>query len=146
MDSPFTLTGSSHRVSAPFNFSFEKLTWLRIGLFNILEKNFPEFENLQKFAQNLSPLCLPFHHAPSNIIYIFNLFRCISLRRHPDLNWGIEDLQSTALPLGDTAIIPNGAQSQTRTGDTRIFSPLLYQLSYLGKINVYFYFIKKNKK
>lgn len=26
----------------------------------------------------------------------------------------------------------NGAQTQTRTGDTRIFSPLLYQLSYLG--------------
>jgi hypothetical protein len=25
------------------------------------------------------------------------------------------------------------AESQGRTGDTRIFSPLLYQLSYLGK-------------
>ena len=25
-------------------------------------------------------------------------------RRHPDLNWGIEDLQSFALPLGYTAI------------------------------------------
>jgi len=24
-------------------------------------------------------------------------------RRHPDLNWGIEDLQSSALPLGYTA-------------------------------------------
>ena len=27
----------------------------------------------------------------------------------------------------------NGAQSWNRTSDTRIFSPLLYQLSYLGK-------------
>ena len=26
------------------------------------------------------------------------------------------------------------AQSRNRTSDTRIFSPLLYQLSYLGKI------------
>ena len=26
----------------------------------------------------------------------------------------------------------NGAEGQNRTGDTRIFSPLLYQLSYLG--------------
>ena len=25
-----------------------------------------------------------------------------------------------------------GAEAQIRTGDTRIFSPLLYQLSYLG--------------
>ena len=28
----------------------------------------------------------------------------------------------------------NGAEAQNRTGDTRIFSPLLYRLSYLGKI------------
>src|SRR5690606_24404670 len=27
---------------------------------------------------------------------------------------------------------PAGAESRTRTGDTRIFSPVLYQLSYLG--------------
>ncbi len=26
----------------------------------------------------------------------------------------------------------NGAQSRNRTSDTRIFNPLLYQLSYLG--------------
>jgi hypothetical protein len=26
----------------------------------------------------------------------------------------------------------DGAEAQNRTGDTRIFSPLLYQLSYLG--------------
>ena len=28
----------------------------------------------------------------------------------------------------------NSAQSRNRTSDTRIFSPLLYQLSYLGKV------------
>ena len=28
-----------------------------------------------------------------------------AFRRHPDLNWGIEDLQSTALPLGYAAFI-----------------------------------------
>ena len=28
----------------------------------------------------------------------------------------------------------NGAQSRNRTSDTRIFSPLLYQLSYLGMV------------
>ena len=33
---------------------------------------------------------------------------------------------------GKTAI--KNAQSRNRTSDTRIFSPLLYQLSYLGKI------------
>ena len=27
----------------------------------------------------------------------------ILIRRHPDLNWGIKDLQSSALPLGYTA-------------------------------------------
>ena len=29
-----------------------------------------------------------------------------------------------------------GAEAQNRTGDTRIFSPLLYQLSYLGTKNI----------
>ncbi len=28
----------------------------------------------------------------------------------------------------------SGAQSRNRTSDTRIFSPLLYQLSYLGSV------------
>ncbi len=83
-----------------------------------------------------------------------------SWRRHPDLNWGIKVLQTFALPLGDAAIkkwsgkrdsnsqpppwqgvvlyqlsyfrIPGGT-GQNRTGDTRIFSPLLYQLSYRAK-------------
>ena len=33
-----------------------------------------------------------------------NIFK-IFFRRHPDLNWGIEDLQSPALPLGYTAFL-----------------------------------------
>ena len=30
----------------------------------------------------------------------------------------------------------SGAQSRNRTSDTRIFNPLLYQLSYLGTVTV----------
>ena len=33
------------------------------------------------------------------------------------------------------------AQNQIRTGDTRIFNPLLYQLSYPGLLNKYSQFI-----
>ena len=92
-------------------------------------------------------------------------------RRHPDLNWGVKVLQTSALPLGygagknwtvkrDSCLtvlwsglrgsnslpppwqggaLPdelnphNGASDRNRTNDTRIFSPLLYQLSYRGK-------------
>ncbi len=75
------------------------------------------------------------------------------------MNWGIEVLQTSALPLGYVAIkwsgkrdsnsrpspwqgdaLPlsyfrrNGASGQNRTADTRIFSPLLYRLSYRGKM------------
>ena len=32
------------------------------------------------------------------------------------------------------AAVLGNAQNRNRTSDTRIFSPLLYQLSYLGKI------------
>ena len=31
----------------------------------------------------------------------------------------------------------NGAQTRNRTKDTGIFSPLLYQLSYLGKLLIF---------
>ncbi len=53
-----------------------------------------------------------------------------SNRRH-------EDFQSSALPTelpGHIIIIDfvDGAQGRNRTVDTRIFSPLLYRLSYLG--------------
>ena len=30
------------------------------------------------------------------------------------------------------SLLESGAQGRTRTGDTRIFSPVLYQLSYLS--------------
>jgi hypothetical protein len=30
----------------------------------------------------------------------------------------------------------HGAEGQNRTADTRIFSPLLYRLSYLGSMNL----------
>ena len=78
-------------------------------------------------------------------------------RRHPDLNWGIKVLQTSALPLGYVAVwsglrdsnslpppwqggaLPDelnplifGAFDRNRTSDTGIFSPLLYQLSYKG--------------
>ena len=39
---------------------------------------------------------------------------------------------STAEPLP----LYYGAKAQNRTGDTRIFSPLLYRLSYLGTRNI----------
>ena len=78
-------------------------------------------------------------------------------RHHPESNWGIKVLQTSALPLGYGAIwsgkrgsnppplpwqgsaLPNelfpqyGASEWSRTTDTGIFSPLLYQLSYRGK-------------
>ena len=72
------------------------------------------------------------------------------------MNWGIEVLQTSALPLGYGAVGASdeartrylhlgkvalyrmsyirtvGASGRNRTSDTRIFSPLLYQLSYRG--------------
>ncbi len=43
--------------------------------------------------------------------------------------------QGDALPLSHSRIYYKSAQNRNRTSDTRIFSPLLYQLSYLGKGN-----------
>lgn len=58
----------------------------------------------------LSPSCLPIPPHPltnNNIIIIIlpksQSFNLTFNRRHPDSNWGMEDLQSTALPLGYTA-------------------------------------------
>ena len=36
--------------------------------------------------------------------------------------------------LRELKCLKNGAQGQNRTADTGIFSPLLYQLSYLGEV------------
>ena len=77
----------------------------------------------------------------------------------PGIEPGMKVLQTSALPLGyvalkverktrfelatpslarrcsTTELFPQyGASAQNRTVDTRIFSPLLYQLSYRGKI------------
>jgi hypothetical protein len=46
----------------------------------------------------------------------------------PRFELGIKVLQTSALPLGYGAI--DGGSSRNRTSDTRIFSPLLYRLSY----------------
>ena len=43
--------------------------------------------------QILSLLCLPFHHTPS-----------VKIKATPRFELGIEDLQSTALPLGHIAL------------------------------------------
>ena len=61
------------------------------------------------------------------------------LCRHKDKWSGRRDLnprpspwQGDALPLSHFRI-PNGALGRNRTTDTRIFSPLLYRLSYQGE-------------
>ncbi len=51
-----------------------------------------------------------------------------------------DEARTRYLHLGKVALYQmsyiriNGAQSRNRTSDTWIFSPLLYQLSYLGKL------------
>ncbi len=46
--------------------------------------------------------------------------------------WQGDALPTEPLPLGDSTTSIGGAESQIRTGDTAIFSRVLYQLSYLG--------------
>src|SRR5262245_54955619 len=46
--------------------------------------------------------------------------------------WQGDALQTEPLPLGGCARRDVGAERQSRTGDTAIFSRVLYQLSYLG--------------
>jgi hypothetical protein len=45
-----------------------------------------------------------------------------------------ERLRSAATSFDTREQFENGAQGRNRTTDTRIFSPLLYQLSYLGAL------------
>ena len=59
---------------------------------------------------------------------IFRLRR-FSWRCHPDLNWGIKVLQTSALPLGYVAS-RIGAGNEIRTRDPRLGKVALYQLSY----------------
>src|SRR6476619_7570964 len=46
--------------------------------------------------------------------------------------WQGDALPTEPLPLGAARRRDVGAESQSRTGDTAIFSRVLYQLSYLG--------------
>ncbi len=81
----------------------------------------------------------------------------------PGFEPGMKDLQSSTLPLGYAAIWSGrrdsdsrlspwqgdtlplsyirmyGALGRNRTTDTRIFSPLLYRLSYQGKFKILYY-------
>ena len=57
----------------------------------------------------------------------------LSARR--DSNSRPSPWQGDALPLSHSRIY--GAQNRNRTSDTWIFSPLLYQLSYLGVKNIF---------
>ncbi len=50
-------------------------------------------------------------------------------RRHPDLNRGMEVLQTSALPLGYAAGACR-ASDRARTGDPNLGKVVLYQLSY----------------
>ena len=49
-------------------------------------------------------------------------------RRHPDLNWGVRELQSLALPLGYDAK-KNGADYEARTRYLHLGKVALYQMS-----------------
>ena len=56
-------------------------------------------------------------------------------RCHPDLNWGVELLQSSALPLGygtewSKAAPKNGASDEARTRYLHLGKVALYQMSY----------------
>ena len=45
-------------------------------------------------------------------------------RRHPDLNWGVKVLQTSALPLGYVAL--TGAENEIRTRDPLLGKEVLY--------------------
>ncbi len=50
--------------------------------------------------------------------------------------WG-----TTKNPLANCKGVFSGAQNRNRTSDTGLFSPLLYQLSYLGRYLVFKYMV-----
>ena len=57
-------------------------------------------------------------------------------RRHPDLNRGMEVLQTSALPLGYAAGACR-AGDRVRTGDPNLGKVVLYQLSYTRIVATY---------
>ena len=61
--------------------------------------------------------------------------RCLLWRCHPDLNWGVELLQSSALPLGygtmrSAGRSKIGASDEARTRYLHLGKVALYQMSY----------------
>ena len=68
-----------------------------------------------------------------SFIFAFSFDKGKSARR--DSNSRPSPWQGDALPLSHSRIY--GAQNRNRTSDTWIFSPLLYQLSYLGVRNIF---------
>src|SRR5882724_5202974 len=62
-------------------------------------------------------------------IWRVNKSRGEAQRRHPDLNRGMEVLQTSALPLGYAAHACR-AGDRARTGDPNLGKVVLYQLSY----------------
>ena len=74
-----------------------------------------------------------------NLVYRVFVNKVFSWRRHPDLNWGIKVLQTSALPLGYGAIFKNrrlhhwyilrffrGAGYEIRTRDFHLGKVTLY--------------------
>ena len=64
------------------------------------------------------------------------LMRAFLWRHHPDLNWGVKLLQSSALPLGYGAeylgakeLAPVGADYETRTRHLHLGKVALYRMS-----------------
>ena len=58
------------------------------------------------------------------------LLQCFSFwRHHPESNWGIKVLQTSALPLG-YGTVKNGAVDEARTRDLNLGKVALYQMSY----------------
>ena len=69
MDSIFTLQVVPIESLHLFDLNVNLIELAQNCSFQLIEKTFSEFENLQINAQNLSPLCLPFHHAPYMLCY-----------------------------------------------------------------------------
>jgi hypothetical protein len=67
------------------------------------------------------------------ILYLSLYFRAGDGTRTHDLLLGKETFyQLNYTRINGLSVRPRGAESQNRTGDTAIFSRVLYQLSYLG--------------
>jgi hypothetical protein len=68
------------------------------------------------------------------IFFINTFWRC-----HPDLNWGVELLQSSALPLGygtgwSRTLQQIGASDEARTRYLHLGKVALYQMSYTRRL------------